>query len=238
MEGFLWSVQTTPAAASHSNASSGRLPFAVLGRSSLPSSAALLRPPLSPPQRRAAVAASALGGTPGSACLSESSRCIGVRSFTFTIVSRNPSTLFPKTWPRWGSWRSKELRCLSCPGSIVPATDPGLRWQGPHGARSGCRIKDIELEMSRTQKNKATEYHLGQLKAKLAKLRTELQAPTKVCALPPLSVSRPPRRPHEKGHSTPPAARRAEDQAKGLTSRSMAIPGLLSSVMAASASRS
>mmetsp|Transcript_25041 Transcript_25041/g.63043 ORF Transcript_25041/g.63043 Transcript_25041/m.63043 type:complete len:153 (-) Transcript_25041:1050-1508(-) len=41
------------------------------------------------------------------------------------------------------------------------------------------KIKDIELEMSRTQKNKATEYHLGQLKAKLAKLRTELQAPSK-----------------------------------------------------------
>ena len=38
-----------------------------------------------------------------------------------------------------------------------------------------CRIAEIELEMSRTQKNKATEYHLGQLKAKLAKLRTELQ---------------------------------------------------------------
>jgi small GTP-binding protein len=33
--------------------------------------------------------------------------------------------------------------------------------------------------MSRTQKNKATEYHLGQLKAKLAKLRTELLAETK-----------------------------------------------------------
>ena len=28
--------------------------------------------------------------------------------------------------------------------------------------------------MRRTQKNKATEYHLGTLKAKLAKLRTEL----------------------------------------------------------------
>ncbi|MEW5302546.1 MAG: hypothetical protein WDW36_005321 [Sanguina aurantia] len=39
------------------------------------------------------------------------------------------------------------------------------------------KIQNIELEISRTQKNKATEYHLGQLKAKLAKLRTELQAP-------------------------------------------------------------
>lgn len=33
--------------------------------------------------------------------------------------------------------------------------------------------------MNRTQKNKATEYHLGQLKAKLAKLRTQLQEPAK-----------------------------------------------------------
>lgn len=40
-------------------------------------------------------------------------------------------------------------------------------------------IKEIEHEMSRTQKNKATEYHLGQLKAKLAKLRTQLQEPAK-----------------------------------------------------------
>ena len=39
------------------------------------------------------------------------------------------------------------------------------------------KIKEIEAEMARTQKNKATEYHLGQLKAKLAKLRTELQEP-------------------------------------------------------------
>ncbi|KAG2488630.1 hypothetical protein HYH03_012801 [Edaphochlamys debaryana] len=40
------------------------------------------------------------------------------------------------------------------------------------------KIKEIEAEMARTQKNKATEYHLGQLKARLAKLRTELQAPS------------------------------------------------------------
>mmetsp|Transcript_17501 Transcript_17501/g.43371 ORF Transcript_17501/g.43371 Transcript_17501/m.43371 type:complete len:411 (-) Transcript_17501:191-1423(-) len=39
------------------------------------------------------------------------------------------------------------------------------------------KIKDIELEMSRTQKNKATEGHLGILKSKLAKLRTSLLAP-------------------------------------------------------------
>ncbi|ORY43741.1 developmentally-regulated GTP-binding protein 2-like protein [Rhizoclosmatium globosum] len=32
------------------------------------------------------------------------------------------------------------------------------------------KIADIELEMARTQKNKATEYHLGLLKAKLAKI--------------------------------------------------------------------
>ncbi|KAI0921318.1 hypothetical protein AcW1_004666 [Taiwanofungus camphoratus] len=39
------------------------------------------------------------------------------------------------------------------------------------------KIKEIEDEMARTQKNKATSYHLGQLKAKLAKLRRELLGP-------------------------------------------------------------
>jgi uncharacterized protein len=39
------------------------------------------------------------------------------------------------------------------------------------------KIKEIEEEMARTQVNKATEYHLGILKAKLAKLRRELTAP-------------------------------------------------------------
>lgn len=36
------------------------------------------------------------------------------------------------------------------------------------------RIKEIEAEMARTQKNKATEFHLGVLKARIAKLRTQL----------------------------------------------------------------
>ncbi|KXS14478.1 P-loop containing nucleoside triphosphate hydrolase protein [Gonapodya prolifera JEL478] len=39
------------------------------------------------------------------------------------------------------------------------------------------RIADIEKEMARTQKNKATEYHIGLLKAKLAKYRLQLLEP-------------------------------------------------------------
>ncbi|CAD5232062.1 unnamed protein product [Bursaphelenchus xylophilus] len=40
------------------------------------------------------------------------------------------------------------------------------------------KIQEIEREISRTQKNKATEYHLGLLKAKLAKYRQQLLEPT------------------------------------------------------------
>jgi ribosome-interacting GTPase 1 len=36
------------------------------------------------------------------------------------------------------------------------------------------KIKEIQDEMARTQKNKATEYHLGLLKAKIAKLRSQI----------------------------------------------------------------
>ncbi|KAG5651224.1 Developmentally-regulated GTP-binding protein 2, partial [Sphagnurus paluster] len=39
------------------------------------------------------------------------------------------------------------------------------------------KIKEIEQEMARTQKNKATEYHLGLLKAKLARYRAQLLEP-------------------------------------------------------------
>lgn len=39
------------------------------------------------------------------------------------------------------------------------------------------KIKDVEDEMAKTQRNKATESHLGMLKARLAKLRTQLLEP-------------------------------------------------------------
>ena len=36
------------------------------------------------------------------------------------------------------------------------------------------KIKELEDELGRTQKNKATEYHIGIIKSKVAKLRREL----------------------------------------------------------------
>jgi ribosome-interacting GTPase 1 len=38
------------------------------------------------------------------------------------------------------------------------------------------KIKSIQDEMARTQINKATEHHIGLLKAKIAKLKRELEA--------------------------------------------------------------
>lgn len=45
-------------------------------------------------------------------------------------------------------------------------------------ATTADKIKEVELEMARTQKNKATSFHLGQLKAKLARLKRELLTPS------------------------------------------------------------
>ncbi|KAJ9075114.1 Ribosome-interacting GTPase 2 [Entomophthora muscae] len=44
------------------------------------------------------------------------------------------------------------------------------------------KIADIEAEIARTQKNKATEHHLGLLKAKLAKYRVQLLEPKTTAA--------------------------------------------------------
>lgn len=46
------------------------------------------------------------------------------------------------------------------------------------------KIAEIEREIARTQKNKATEYHLGTLKAKLAKYRAQLLEPTSKSSKP------------------------------------------------------
>ena len=42
------------------------------------------------------------------------------------------------------------------------------------------KIEEIEYEMSKTQKNKATAGHLGMLKAKLAKLRRYTQKSSEI----------------------------------------------------------
>ena len=41
------------------------------------------------------------------------------------------------------------------------------------------KIAEIESQMAKTQVNKATEHHLGLLKAKLARLKKEAEAPKK-----------------------------------------------------------
>ena len=50
------------------------------------------------------------------------------------------------------------------------------------------RIKDIEHELSKTQKNKATTTHIGLLKSQLARLRTELMMPAPGSGKPSLSL--------------------------------------------------
>jgi small GTP-binding protein len=45
------------------------------------------------------------------------------------------------------------------------------------------KIKDLEKEMERTQRNKATEHHFGLMKARLAKMRSQLLEPPKKTGL-------------------------------------------------------
>lgn len=55
----------------------------------------------------------------------------------------------------------------------------------------GDKITEIEAEMARTQKNKATEHHLGALKAKLARYKAELAEPkTKATKAPGFEVQK------------------------------------------------
>ncbi|CAI5459536.1 unnamed protein product [Closterium sp. Yama58-4] len=82
-------------------------------------------------------------------------------------------TLFSRTWVG--------CVCPSCFGSLSGQSQA----QGEKRCATVCamgtitqKIKDIEDEMARTQKNKATAHHLGLLKAKLAKLRREILTPS------------------------------------------------------------
>ena len=72
------------------------------------------------------------------------------------------------------------FRCLS-PWPSAPTR--GLARCSVHRSRFAMsiveKIKDIEKEIGRTQINKATMSHLCSLRARLAKLRTELLAPPK-----------------------------------------------------------
>lgn len=58
----------------------------------------------------------------------------------------------------------------------IPAGQP--RISGKIGSDSLNLIPDIARYQAKTQKNKATSFHLGQLKAKLAKLKRELLTPS------------------------------------------------------------
>src|SRR2546428_7833482 len=48
------------------------------------------------------------------------------------------------------------------------------------------KIKQIEEEMKKTQRNKHTEHHIGLLKAKLAKLRGDVEKQSSKSGGPPL----------------------------------------------------
>ncbi|XBI99756.1 hypothetical protein VPH35_019790 [Triticum aestivum] len=82
----------------------------------------------------------------------------------------SPPTPLPH--PRERSRAGEEQATLLQPSGSDPLPRPAAM------ATVMQKIKDIEDEMSKTQKNKATAHHLGLLKAKLAKLRRELLTPT------------------------------------------------------------
>jgi hypothetical protein len=76
--------------------------------------------------------------------------------------------------------RSLALRSMVCYCCWPASSSSAVVGTGERAAGGGpsmsvlARIKDIEDEMARTQKNKATNSHLGLLKARLAKLKSEL----------------------------------------------------------------
>ncbi|KAK2522985.1 Drg1 [Columba guinea] len=94
--------------------------------------------------------------------------------------------LFPARGQARARRFSRALRLAPARGRRAPARCRAGAWPllwwlrpGPAAEMSGtlAKIAEIEAEMARTQKNKATAHHLGLLKARLAKLRRELITP-------------------------------------------------------------
>ncbi|KAK9391439.1 developmentally-regulated GTP-binding protein 1 [Crotalus adamanteus] len=78
-------------------------------------------------------------------------------------------------------WRPRSM-AFSRPASGEIARKPACQFPAAAAAAAAmattlAKIAEIEAEMARTQKNKATAHHLGLLKARLAKLRRELITP-------------------------------------------------------------
>lgn len=64
----------------------------------------------------------------------------------------------------------------SAMGIVERIKEIGPEADAPTFVRTLTSPRATEGEIARTQKNKATEHHLGSLKAKLAKLRTQVRA--------------------------------------------------------------
>lgn len=73
--------------------------------------------------------------------------------------------------------RSKKSRPKYVTEGGRPLTAPSTPWLGAN-SHSFPTALTLRVQMARTQKNKATSFHLGQLKAKLAKLKRELLTPS------------------------------------------------------------
>lgn len=81
------------------------------------------------------------------------------------------------------AWRPQWTRSVPMARLRLPTTNSHNRSKQSK-MRHGCRRKGktkqrlIQQQMAKTQKNKNTSFHLGQLKAKLAKLKRELLTPS------------------------------------------------------------
>ena len=89
----------------------------------------------------------------------------------YTALVTEPNIIANSSWVSWKRLKVslKMTESSQVNGETIFLTQACLQNSLRHYAST-----EIEAEMARTQKNKATNYHLGTLKAKLAKLRNDL----------------------------------------------------------------